>query len=83
LQVLAYIDPAALKQRLPYFRRLLETLDRLLEERGIFTTGIIERNPERLIMPAKTVTYGILATQLPRFPWHTWRPPLFGDARAH
>jgi len=30
-QVLAYLDPATLKQRLPYFRRLLETLDRLLE----------------------------------------------------
>jgi hypothetical protein len=30
-QVLAFLDPAALKQRLPYFRRLLETLDRLLE----------------------------------------------------
>lgn len=30
-QVLAFLDPAALKQRLPYFRRLLETLDRFLE----------------------------------------------------
>lgn len=30
-QVLAYLNPETLKQRLPYFRRLVETLDRLLQ----------------------------------------------------